>query len=140
MLYVTFIDPKDKKERTTQIVRPLVIGRSKGADVNVEGDSTVSRLHALIAPRLDGRLDIRDLASSAGTHIMRLGQKMRLLPEPNNAEKGRAVLFDGELFLIGRVEFKVHYKELIGEPTLPHDYAEEMNEEITEEIAMEDTI
>lgn len=138
MLYITFIDPNTKKERATQIVRQLVIGRSKNADVNIE-DTTVSRIHALVAPRLDGRLDIRDLASSSGTYVTRLGQKMRLFAEPNDPEKGRAVLFDGEAFFIGRVEFKVHYKELPDEPTMHPSYSIEVDEEVTD-VAKEDTI
>ncbi len=141
MLYLTFIDPQTKKERAIQIVRPLVIGRSKDADVNIE-DSAVSRLHALVAQRFDGRIDVRDLASSTGTYVMRLGQKMRLLAEPNNAEKGRAILTDSETFFIGLVEFKVHYKELSDEPTMHPSFSMEIEkeEEVTEAIKEEDTI
>lgn len=139
MLYITFIDPKTKKERAVQIVRPLVIGRSKDADINIE-DSTVSRLHAMVAQRLDGRIDVRDLASSTGTYVMRLGQKMRLLAEPNNAEKGRAILIDGEVFFIGNIEFKVHYKELPDEPTMHPSYSMEIEEEEVTEAIKEDTI
>ncbi len=140
MLYITFIDPITKKERATQIVRPLVIGRSKDADVNIE-DSAVSRLHAMVAQRRDGRIDIRDLASSTGTYVIRRGQKTRLLAEPNDSEKGRAILIDNEVFFIGPVEFKVRYEEVIDEPTMHPTFSMEFEgeEEVTEALK-EDTI
>lgn len=132
MIYITFINPMTKKEISTQVVRCLTIGRSFNADVQIKGDSYVSNLHTLIVPRRDGRLEVRDMASRYGTFVIQRGEKRRLLTGKidtgEGAEKGRAILADGESFFVSKHEIKVHYEEVLGQPTMGQDYTEEEEE------------
>ncbi len=133
MIYLSYTDPSTKKEVTTQVVRPLVLGRDNDSDIVIHGDTSISRIHTLAVPRRDGRIEVRDLASSGGTYVTRRGQKMRLMAGEgkDGIEKGRAILFEGEAFFVGTLEVKVHYKELADEPTIDQNYFLEKDEEVT---------
>lgn len=140
MIYLFINNADDSKpKRSTQVVRPLVIGREPAADIPLTGDKTISRLHALVVPRSDGRLEIRDLSSASGTFVESRGSKRKLLHEPGckGAEKGRAVLSDGEKFYIGKYAIELHYEELLGEPTV-HPEAFEEDKEITAVTGLND--
>lgn len=132
MIYLTFTNTEtDKVRRSVQVVRGLTVGRSSGADIRLEDDETLSRLHALVVPKRDGRLELRDLSSTAGTFIKERGEVRRLMPEAGEggAEKGRAILAVGEEFFMGRYKVKICFEDVLGEPTLHPPLIEE--EEIT---------
>lgn len=140
MIYLIFKNTETNEEkRSVQVVRNLIIGRSPVADIQLSDDRKISRLHTLVMPRPDGRLDIRDLSSSTGTLVESLGSKKRLLPEPGKkgAEKGRAVLATGEKFFIGDYTVELRYEEILGEPTYHPDYIK-AEDEITEVTDLDD--
>ena len=134
MIYLVFKNTNTGKvSRSAQVVRSLVIGRSPLADIQLTTDDKgISRLHTLVIPRPDGRLDIRDLSSVSGTFVEERGDKRMLIPAKvhGGAEKGRAILTDGEKFFVGKYQVELHYEELLGEPTYHPDYLED-EEEIT---------
>jgi pSer/pThr/pTyr-binding forkhead associated (FHA) protein len=61
-------------------MQKLTIGRERNCDIQIADDS-VSRVHAEIAVSDDGKLSLRDLASSNGTILIRGGQRRRIQQE-----------------------------------------------------------
>ncbi|MCG8462023.1 MAG: NHLP bacteriocin export ABC transporter permease/ATPase subunit [Holophagales bacterium] len=78
--------------RRIPIVEPFSIGRGAASDIQLE-DPALSRRHALVTPREDGRLQVEDQGSSNG--LLFGGQAV-----------GQAVLEIGEQFSIGRSTFR----------------------------------
>jgi len=139
MIYLIFKNIETGKiSRSSQVVRTLVIGRSPLADIQLSDDKDISRLHTLIVPRADGRIEIRDLSSRTGTFIEERGEKRLLIQEKGHggAAKGRAILTDSEKFYLGKYIVELQYEELLGEPTIHPDLIEE--EEITAVTSIDD--
>lgn len=63
-------------------MRTIKIGRSSQNDFVVEGDNSVSRLHAVITISDDGRVLVKDLNSTAGTFVnnQKIFQETLLVP------------------------------------------------------------
>ena len=138
MIYLILKHSKTGKEkRSVPLSKCLTIGRGAMADIQLEDDETVSRLHALVVPRPDGRIELRDLSSTTGTIIMERGKNRRLMAEPGTggAEKGRATLTVGEKFLVGRYCIEISSEDVLGEPSWRRKFHESLKaaeEEITE--------
>lgn len=133
MIYLRLKNGKTHFEgKSTQVVRALTIGRPPIADIALVDDKNISRLHALVVPRPDGRLEIRDLSSAAGTFVVERGQKRRLSPASGKEgfKYGRATLSVGESFYIGDYKIDIEYEEVLGEPTL-QDARLEQDDDIT---------
>lgn len=131
MIYLKFIHIKTKEERkSVHVERPLIIGRGALADIQLDDDEDISRLHTLVVPRPDSRLEIRDLSSKWGTIVLQDGKQKRLIPQviDDGYEKGRATLNVGDKFFVCGYQIEVCFEEVIGEPTMGF---EEEEEEIT---------
>jgi len=141
MIYLVFSNTKTQETtRSIQVVRAITIGRSALADIQLPEGEGLSRVHTLIVPRVDGRIDIRDLSSRTGTFLdPPIKDRRRLLPNVtmHGVDRGRAILTAGEKFYIGKYIVEVCYEELLGEPTIHPDLLEE-EEEITGITDIED--
>jgi len=121
MIFLKIVNEKTKEEmKSVHVDRSMVIGRGILADINLEKDKYLSRIHTLVIPRPDKKLEIRDLCSRTGTQVLQKGKSRRLFPEiiSDGFKKGRAVLSIGESFFVGEYSIEVCYEEIIGEPTL----------------------
>lgn len=78
----------------------VVVGRNETCDIVIRGDKSVSGKHCIIFVDFEGKLAIRDNASSNGTYI--------------NSEKlyGERKLIAGDVLEIGRTRYKV---DIVGE-------------------------
>lgn len=99
------------------------------ADIKLEG-SDISRLHALVVPRPDARLELRDRCSQTGTFVTERGGRIRLVPqmERRKVAGGGATLAVGEKFYIGKYRVEVCCEEVLGEPTICEDFIEREDE------------
>lgn len=122
MIKLDFLNLDIHMHMQAQVVRAVTIGRGKLCDVVLPADNAVSRLHTLVVPRPDGRIELRDLCSSSGTYIHQRGERVRL---------GRATLASGDRFEIGGYVVEVLFDEIPGESTLKPQPYEEDEDEIT---------
>lgn len=76
--------------------RPIRIGRSFDCDIRLPSDPSLSRLHAIIAPEVEG-LCIEDLGSSNGTFV-------------NNQRVQRSSLLEDDRIRLGDTRILVRYK------------------------------
>lgn len=138
MIKISYINPKTKQKLVSQVVRPVTIGRSSDCDIQITWEPSVSRYHVVVLPRMDGRIEVRDLASSAGTFVVKFGQRQRLLAVAGDKgfEAGRATLFEGDTFYAGLVKFDVEHENLPGEETI--DWSITEPEEITGQVDLKD--
>jgi pSer/pThr/pTyr-binding forkhead associated (FHA) protein len=84
------------RDRSIFIPKKFVIGRDEGCDIRLQGDSLVSRRHAMIEFS-QGEYCIRDLGSTNGTYV-------------NNKplQKGeRRPIEEGDIILIGKTSMPV---------------------------------
>ena len=128
MLYLKFIHTVTKKEKkTVHIEKSLIIGRGVLADISLDDDESISRLHTLVVLRPDYRVEIRDLSSKEGTFVVQSGKQKQIVPGPIGIGyiEGRATLAIGDKFFVGNYEVDICHEEIIGEPTIGIDDDEE---------------
>jgi pSer/pThr/pTyr-binding forkhead associated (FHA) protein len=120
MIKISFFNPRTKQKYISQVVRPIVIGRSVDCDIQITWENTVSLYHTVVIPRKDGRIEVRDLASSAGTYVSLFGQKKRLLAvdSPDGHKAGRATIYEGDSFYLGLVKIEVEREDVPGDLTI----------------------
>jgi len=131
MFYLKFVNMAKKKEmRSGQITRAFTIGRGPSADISFEEDTGISRLHTLVIPRPDNRVELRDLCSATGTFISVKGEKIRVVPGGGKvADKGRAILNVGDIFYIGSYKIELCHEEVMSELSWRQKFHEAIDRE-----------
>ena len=130
-LYLKCINLVNKTEkRTKQINGGLVIGRGSAADIILNDDENISRLHPFVFPRQDNRLELRDLSSTSGTFVINKGNSNKLMPEQGKGgfAKGRAILIVGEKFTVGKYRIEVCSEDVLGESSWRRKFHEGLDE------------